>query len=379
MHEAMMNHCVGKPIPDWDLAHRLPIDHPVGPEMFEGGTVFRSNSKYMDISEPSLIERSWFLFAYLAMWGVIIFSFCIVYWFGIRKDDFSFVFLMISVAAFIFIWLSDKFGRGLVLGLLRRPIRLHREAKKVYAVRGRRFFARQGRGDVVWEADWGPDSIFCIHAEFANVTGSMVYHIRHYDVDAQGNITRAFSMGLNWERGVGMRELLGTWNYWQTYMNQGPQSLFPPMLYLAENETPLEAFLYSLYSFGLQASAPIRLLSMPFVLTFSALRILANLTCRNPIWPEAIARISQIDADDPYDQPRGKTPVGWAQTTLASLRGEYPENPFGPTPGWSGEPDPKKNRERWLQDDPQKPLESDVAAESLPAPRKAPVKHRHRK
>jgi hypothetical protein len=95
---------------------------------------------------------------------------------------------------------------------------------------------------------------------------------------------------------------------------------------------------------------------MPFILVFTVMRIVANATCRDPVWPEAIEEISQIAPDDAYAEPRPGTPVGWAETVLAQQRGEYPDDPKGKVSNWHGEPDGVANTRLWLKDQPPKGL-----------------------
>jgi hypothetical protein len=72
----------------------------------------------------------------------------------------------------------------------------------------------------------------------------------------------------------------------------------------------------------------------------------------DPIWPEVVEKVSMVPPDDPYDQPRNNTPVGWAQTVLAHGHNEYPEDPKRTMPDWHGEPDGKKNVLLWAADTP---------------------------
>jgi len=128
------------------------------------------------------------------------------------------------------------------------------------------------------------------------------------------------------------------------------------MLYLSENETPREAFFYAVYGMELRNSPVARIIFFPFILLFALLRILANATCRNPAWPEEIERISKIAPDDPYSQPSGNTPVGWAETVLAKQRGEFPSDPKHKYSHWKGNPDTQVNLQQWLMDKPPKHL-----------------------
>ena len=88
--------------------------------------------------------------------------------------------------------------------------------------------------------------------------------------------------------------LLGQWNYWCKYMSEGPRDLPKPLLFNAENETPRESFLYALYGTVPNVAAIIRLIVLPVIALFGAMRGIANVTCRNPIWPDAIEKISVI-------------------------------------------------------------------------------------
>jgi hypothetical protein len=348
MDERLMKKCIGAPIPEWDMAHRLFISRPAGPEIKDLGTIFCVNSAFMDVIEPSFLERQWVIlpvviaFVAIGIGPYLYWLTNIVYPYagGVLGNIFA------AFISFIFGSLVLKLGSGLFLGLRYQPIRFHRETRRLYAIRARRFFAKAGEGDVVWEAPWTDDSIFCLHREDSPF--GTVFHIRHYTVDDRGNVTRVFSIGREWSGVAQIRLALAQWNYWCTYMNDGPSKLPKPMLFHTRCETPRESFLFSLYSFGMSAPVFMRMLAMPAVLVFTAMRMLANATCRDPIWPAAVEKISAIDANDPYAEPRAGTPVGWAETVLAQRRGEYPEDANARVDEWGGEPDARLHASAWL-------------------------------
>jgi hypothetical protein len=350
MDERVMKKCIGKPVPPWDLAHRLSTNRPIGPNIQDFGSTFSINSTFMDVIEPSFLEKQWFVtgvavsFLFIGM-GPYIYLLTHA---NPAPAFWMFVFnctALLPVAIFgSIVW---KLGRGLFFGLRYRPIRLHRETRKLYAIRARRFFAKPGEGDVVWEAPWAEDSIFCLHREITSF--GTIFHIRHYTVDDQGNVTRVFSIGREWTGRLQVEMALAQWNYWCAYMNGGPNGLPKPMLFHTQHETPRESFLFSMYSFGMRAPVVIRLLMMPLILVFTVMRILANATCRDPAWPDSIENISRVDPDDPYAEPRAGTPVGWGDTVLAQQRGEYPNDAKARVDGWSGEPDGSKYAVAWLE------------------------------
>ncbi|RQU12961.1 hypothetical protein DF153_17405 [Burkholderia cenocepacia] len=348
MDERVMKKCTGKRIPEWDLAHRLPINRSVGPDVQDFGSTFSVNSTYMDVIEPSFLEKQWFVtgvaFAFLCM-GIGPYVYVLTHSNGASGD---FVMNCLSIAAMVLfgsvVW---KLGRGLFFGLRYRPIRFHRDTRKLFAIRARRFFAKSGEGDVVWEAPWTEDSIFCLHRE--DTSFGTIFHIRHYTVDDHGNVTRVFSIGREWTGKRQVEMALAQWNYWCAYMNDGPNGLPKPMLFHTQHETPRESFLFSLYSFGMRAPVFIRLLMMPLILVFTVMRILANATCRDPVWPTTIEQISAIAPDDLYAEPRSGTPVGWGDTVLAQQRGEYPNDPKARVEDWTGEPDGGTYAAAWLE------------------------------
>ncbi|WP_186139241.1 DUF6708 domain-containing protein [Burkholderia gladioli] len=349
MDERVMKKCVGKPVPEWDLAHRLSINRFVGPDAQDFGSTFCINSVYMDVIEPSFLEKQWFITGIMvAILGIGIGPYIYLMTHADPAPPFwMFVFNCVAaVPVMLFGAIVWKLGRDLFFGLRYRPIRFHRDSRKLFSIRTRRFSLKPGDGDIVWEAPWTEDSIFCLHRE--NTSWGTIFHIRHYTVDEHGNVTRVFSIGREWTGRRQVEMALAQWNYWCMYMNAGPNGLPKPMLFHTQHETLRESFLFSLYSFGMRAPVVIRLLMMPLILVFTVMRVFANMTCRNPVWPGQIEKISVVAPDDPYAEPRAGTPVGWGDTVLAQQRGEYPNDPKTKAEGWVGEPDGRANAASWL-------------------------------
>ncbi|WP_343724712.1 DUF6708 domain-containing protein [Herbaspirillum huttiense] len=355
MDERVFQFKVGQPIPDWDLQHRLSISNPVGPECKDTGTIFRINSTYMDVTDQPYMDRQWqaggVLIACIGIAAFLSFSIS-----AIRHSLNtlqSIPMLTISIVMFALttlLFIAFKYGRDEFFALKRRPIRFNRKEKKIYAIRRRRFFSKSGQGDVTWEIPWSEHSIFCIHRGTSNHKNT--YHIRHYELDEDGKVVRAFALGRKWESKENLQGLLSQWNYWCWYMNQGPAELPKPPLFFSEREDMQESFLFCLYDFGLQASAAYRIAMMPFILVMTSHRLMAMWTCRDPIWPRSVEDVSVLEPDDPYDQPNGNTPIGWAATVLAKQREQYPHDPKREMDTWRGEQDPALNALLWAEDIP---------------------------
>ncbi|WP_444848479.1 DUF6708 domain-containing protein [Duganella caerulea] len=353
MDERVFKIKTGVPIPVWDSKHRLSIGNYVGPECKDSGTVFRINSVYMDVSDQPHIMRQWLAGGILVaiIFAMLFFSFLIFVIFVSPPPiwDGKYYFFAIQLAAFSagFSYFALRFGRDEMFSLTRRPIRFNRVEKKIYVIRRRRFFSSAKDGDVTWEVPWNENTIFCIHSGRKNSNDEDTYHIRCYETDSQGNVLRGFAIGREWDELDGMNDLLCQWNYWCWYMNSGPSELPRPLLFLSEKEGLFESFLYCMYEVGFGLSPMLRIVLLPFFFWMTIQRVLALSTCRPPIWPENVEKVSLIAEDDPFQQPTGDTPIGWAQTSQAHRANSYPADPRRKIPNWSGAEDGLKNAERW--------------------------------
>jgi len=355
MDERIFPYKAGCPIPEWDLAHRLSTRAPVGPECKDTGTIFRTSSIFMDVSDQPYRHRQMLAGSTIvAVAAVVGFAVVAHYIFSHPKAEVSTgvvcVWLLLISAICGFSYVAYKFGRDEFFALKRRPIRFNRKEQKIYTIRRRRFFAKPGEGDVTWEIPWNADSIFCIHKN--NKATDDAYHIRHYEVDAQGNVVRAFAIGRQWEGREEVEGLLSQWNYWCEYMNHGPADLPAPSLFFGERESLRDSFLFCVYGLGFGSSISLYIIMSPVIVLLTCFRLLALWTCRDPVWPASVEAVSAIEPGDIHDQPRGATPVGWAQTGMACHRRQWPMDPKRPVANWQGEQYPAKNALLWAADIP---------------------------
>ena len=70
-------------------------------------------------------------------------------------------------------------------------------------------------------------------------------------------------------------------------------------------------------------------------------------TCRPPVWPSEVQKLCQIADGDPYNQPTGSRPIGWAETAKAHVDNTHPSDSHCRIPSWTGKPDGAKNAELW--------------------------------
>jgi hypothetical protein len=355
MDERVFRAKIGKPIPDWDKVHRLHIDQRVAPIYKDTATTFRINSTFMDVSEQPFMIRQWFIGGILTACIGILSGFWTIYQtitrFPEAVDTFFYIIEIVNFLGFGYCVI--KYGRDEFFSLKRRPIRFNRKTKTISTIRRRRFFNASTQGDITWDIPWNDKEIFCLHK--GTTAFGTSYFIRHYQIDGDGNVIRAFALGREWAGTYLVEEALAQWNYWCWYMNQGPADLPKPRLFLSEHESPLETFLFCLYDSCTYESIRSRIFSLPFTLILTSFRLLSIHSCRDPIWPPHVAAASVIADGDPYDQPSGDTPVGWGPTARARDLGTYPLDPKMPMPGWRGEPNPTENAYRWAADIPPAP------------------------
>lgn len=353
MDERIFRIKVGVSIPAWDAKHRLPISGQVGPECKDSATIYRINSTFMDVTEQPHMMRQW-----LAGGVFTAAVFCVVFLifliFALEEshqngvDKWSVVLVLQLSAAVVGLgYVALKFGRDELFSLTTRPVRFNRSEKKIYAMRRRRFFSAKQYGDLVWEVPWDNQAFFCIHRGANGSDHSDSYHIRCYQLDKDGMVIRGFAIGREWKDLDGLNDLLCQWNYWCTYMNEGPSLLPKPLLFLTDHENIFESFLYCMYEVGFGVSSRTRVLFLPFFCWMTILRVLSLSTCRPPRWPAEISKCSQISENDPYHQPVGNTPVGWAKTSQAHQNDAYPKDPRCPASGWMGESEGLENAKRW--------------------------------
>lgn len=356
MDERIFGVKIGAPIPTWDAAHRLPISGYVGPECRDSATIYRINSTFMDVAEQPHMMRQWLAGGVITSLLMSATSFVFLVYVLMKSKgvffDGGLLFLTIelSFSALGFGYVGIRFGRDELFSLARRPIRFNRYEKKIYAVRHRRFFCSKNEGDVTWEIPWNDEPFFCIHRGAIGSEHNDTYHIRCYQVDEAGMVVRGFAIGREWKYLDGLNDLLSQWNYWCLYMNEGPAMLPKPLLFLADSESVFESFLYCMYEVGFGVSAQARIIFFPFFCWMTILRVLALSTCRAPRWPDKIDKISKVAKNDPYLQPIGATPVGWAETSQAHQKNAYPTAPRVRTPGWIGECDGLENAKLWKEE-----------------------------
>ena len=309
----------GKPLGGWEKLHRLHIDKPAHDTVEELGNLYRIDSTCLEIVDDAQ-DR-------IQIMGLVgatcLMATAFGCWFGgssISAPFFNSPEVMAQSGYWFAIFLGSLVGLGSIvffgaLGydilrrnlftLKRRPIRLNRKTRRIYAIR-----TKDPGG--IWEVPWSNDEFFCIGKR--KVGGLKraydMYDVRHYTLDAQGNVVRAFVLG---QMVFTVKQAQLQWEYFRRYMQDGPANLPEPRRFWAPRESFPESFRICLLG---KPSNPLvslfDLISLPFALLDTVCRWLILVTCSDPVWPAEIEAACKPEPNDPYARPYADDFVGFA-------------------------------------------------------------------
>ena len=309
----------GKPLGEWEMQNRLYIDQPVLERAEELGNVYRIDSTYLEVIDDAqdqiqIIGLGGIFFlaftalalAWSGMWisGPFTQSAEVVaqsgYWFWTILGAITGL-----AVAVVFGTFDYQVMRRNLFTLKRRPIRLNRKTRRIYAIR-----TKDPSG--IWEVPWSNDEFFCIGKR--RVGGFKrsydMYDVRHYTLDAHGNVVRAFVLG---QMVFTVEQAQLQWEYFRRYMQDGPANLPEPYRFWAPRESFAESFrICQLRKSSNPLVSLFDLIFLPFALLDTACRWLTLVTCSDPVWPDEIEAACKPEPNDPYARPYADDFVGFA-------------------------------------------------------------------
>jgi len=308
---------VGKPLGQWELEHRLSISRPAIDEAVEYGNVYRIDSTCLEITDESQsrMQNVGMLWLICSAATVLLLTLGLLaatspfrdsaemmakggYWPGTIIG----ALITLSAGGFFGLLAFDPMRRNMFT-LKRRPIRLNRKTRRIYAIR-----TKDAGG--IWEVPWSEDEFFCVgHRRMGGLSRAYdMYDIRHYQLDADGNVVRAFVLG---QFALSLEAIHAQWEYYRRYMQDGPSGLPEPYHFWAPRETFWEG--YKICRCGKSSSALGALsdiIFLPFVLLDAFARWLVLVTCSDPVWPPEIEAACKPMPNDPYARPYADDYIG---------------------------------------------------------------------
>ena len=310
----------GKPLGDWERQHRLHIDKPAyREEIEEMGNVYSINSTYLEIVDDAHDRIQAIGFAWITgiatsaiagFMGKFFITLPSIHSPEIKAQDGYWPLVIIfasvfSAMALLFFLLGLDMMRRNLFTLKRRPIRLNRRTRRIYAIR-----TKDPGG--IWEVPWSNDEFFCIGKR--KVGGLKraydMYDVRHYTLDAQGNVVRAFVLG---QMVFTVKQAQLQWEYFRRYMQDGPANLPEPRRFWAPRESFWEGYrICRRDKFPELFEQLSDLILWPFGLLEATCRWLILVTCSDPVWPAEIEAVCKPEPNDPYARPYADDFVGFA-------------------------------------------------------------------
>ena len=189
----------------------------------------------------------------------------------------SFIFLIASV---LFWWLGPRFD---FFSHTYYPIRFNRRTRMIYVYRDSR---NGGMLSVPWEAGF-----FHVGKGLRN---KYLLDLRCHVLDGDV-VTDTFAVGTYFDDEKIIRNL---WAFICKYMDEGPDAVRPRYLMMSAKPTWKNCYIFVAGSMRFYSSTK-RFLFTPILLLFAGFRWLVMVTCRPPVWPQAIEDACRIDENDP--------------------------------------------------------------------------------
>ncbi|WP_155629961.1 DUF6708 domain-containing protein [Burkholderia stagnalis] len=181
------------------------------------------------------------------------------------------------------------------------PIRFNRRNRMIYVFRG---------DGTALEAPW--DNVyFTLHAT-KKIAGITWYGISGLTLKDAQTVEEQFMLGFSSPE---KSDCLRHWEFIRCYMEEGPRAAsnsegLPPYLPIADKkETPIQGWIELQTKAG--DSHVLRFLMKPVFALFFIGRLVANATCKVPLWPADVEAACRIAPDDPYVCDSRLNPPGY--------------------------------------------------------------------
>ncbi|WP_335662481.1 DUF6708 domain-containing protein [Burkholderia pseudomallei] len=302
---------------DTELLARLQQKERCAEKATSSGTIFKATGSYLEVCDGLYREKGWGVLAFSTAGTAALCLIAMTAWMAThvpaaieQKGQASLahwvlgVFLLVEAGVFILplrSLLNDCFN------YTRKPIRFNRVDRKIYA------FRHNGPGGVI-SVPWDDAFLYVERQPKAGLTSTAPRMVRCLVLDEQGRVSDSFRIGkrvvlASSEEGeVGKRvmaELYEDFEYYRRFMEDGPASVPPVTEFLStkvsfRNSLKLQFDGMSdmfrsgnvfLQFMGLIGAIPTFLLAVAYHL--------AQLTCREPVWPDDVERACMSSPKQP--------------------------------------------------------------------------------
>jgi hypothetical protein len=297
-----------KPVTQTEESARLQQEKKCSETARSSGTVFDATDSFLEVCDGLYREKGWGLLAFLmAGIGSLIMTVAFI-WMATHVPDAvrnngqvtlaHWVLGLLAFGAFGVCMLSVRSLLVDCFNYTRKPIRFNRIDRTIYA------FRHNGPGGVI-SVPWDSAFLYVERKPKSGLMATAPRVVRCLVLDENGRVTDSFSIGkrvvlASSEEGElgkqAMNELYEDFEYYRRFMQEGPASL--PRI---EKYLPTEISFWNCLKLQFEDESALfksgnlflwmmALIGAIPVLIFSVANYLAQLTCREPVWPEEVER-----------------------------------------------------------------------------------------
>lgn len=299
---------LNRPVTEREASSRLRVDKPCAETAKSRGTVFKTTDTCLEVCDGLHKEKGWGLFAFSTA-GLMVLAIAIMsLWMAIdippavrEKAQIEFAFWGFGSLAVVALGLFALAVRLLLVDCFnytRKPIRFNRTDRTIYA------FRHNGPGGVL-SVPWDSAFLYVERKPKAGLGGTAPRVIRCLVLNDKGLVVDTFSIGkrvvlaFDESSSAGqqvMEELYQDFEYYRRFMEEGPSSV-PPVAELLSTDVSFRNSLRMQFEDVpdiLNAGHPLLWLLLAVTalpsLIQATVHYVAQLTCREPVWPEEVER-----------------------------------------------------------------------------------------
>ena len=299
---------LNRPVTDAEAASRLLVDEPCVDAGKSSGTVFNATDTCLEVCDGLYREKGWGLLVFSTAGLMALAATVMSLWMAIEippaireKGQTEFAFWSFGSLAIVALCLFALTVRLLLVDCFnytRKPIRFNRTDRRIYA------FRHNGPGGVI-SVPWDSAFFYVERKPKAGLGGTAPRVVRCLVLNDKGLVVGTFSIGKrvvlafdeNSPAGQQvMEELYQDFEYIRRFMEEGPSSV-PPVTELLTTEVSFRNSLRMQFEDVpdiLNSGHPLLWLLLAITALPSLIQAtvyyVAQLTCREPVWPEDVER-----------------------------------------------------------------------------------------
>ncbi len=299
---------LNRPVTDVEASAQLNVDEACAGEAKSAGTIFSATDTYLELCDGLYREKGWGLLAFSTA-GLMAFGATVLcLWMMIyvppaveAKGQAWILYWGLTPLSLILLGLFSITVRGFLVDCFNytcKPIRFNRADRTIYA------FRHNGPGGVV-SVPWDSAFLYVERKPKAGLGGTAPRVVRCLVLNDNGLVIDTFSIGkrvvlaFDESSAAGqqvMEELYQDFEYYRRFMEEGPSSV-PQVPQLLTTEVSFRNSLRMQFedvSDILNSGHPLLWLLLAITalpsLIQATVHYLAQLTCREPVWPEEVER-----------------------------------------------------------------------------------------